>query len=168
MGVLIMGEREAGYTRTPYANDLVLGVRVVNLEDNERQKAVFGGGVELGTAFTRDCFAYPNRDGGWVHTEGGTRRALENVKALGGKAIKELVKENRETGRTTGFQCADDSVYFAELIVLAAGSWTSSNFAESILNHSTLLLGKYIRSSHLRHSAHSSPQAQRRKHPTDL
>ena len=141
-----MGERDASYTRISYANDLALGVRVVNLEDEERRKAAFGGGLELGTAFTRDCFAYLNRDGGWVHAEGGTRRALENVKVLGGtviggKAVKELVKENGERGRTTGVRCIDDSIYSAELVVLAAGSWTSSTFPESIPQSQCLATG---------------------------
>ena len=141
-----MGERKAGYIRASYANDLALGVRVVNLEDEEKRKAVFGGGVELGTAFTRDCFAYLNRDGGWVYAEGGTRRALENVRALGGtviggKAVKELVKDNMETGRTTGVRCIDGSIYSAELVVLAAGSWTSSTFPESIPQSQCLATG---------------------------
>ena len=141
-----MGEREADYTRTSYANDLALEVRIVNLEDKERRKALFDGGVELGAAVTRDCFAYLNRDGGWVYAEGGTRRALENVKALGGtviggKAVKELVKENRETGRTTGVRCIDDSVYSAELVILAVGSWTSSTFPEIIPQSQCLATG---------------------------
>lgn len=141
-----MGEREAGYTRASYVNDLALGVRVVNLEDGERRKDVFGGGVELGTTLTRDCFAYLNLDGGWVYAEGGTRRALENVKALGGtviggKTVKELVKENGGTGKTTGVLCTDDSVYSAELVVLAAGSWTSSTFPESVPQSQCLATG---------------------------
>jgi sarcosine oxidase/L-pipecolate oxidase len=141
-----MGEREAGYIRASYANDLALGVRVVSLEDEERRKVVFGGCVKLGAAFSRDCFAYLNRDGGWVYAEGGTRRALENVKALGGtvicgKAVKELVKENGETGRTAGVRCTDGSVYSAELVVLAAGSWTSSTFPESIPQSQCLATG---------------------------
>ena len=141
-----MGERTAGYTKASYDNDLALGVRVVNLEDEEKRKAIFAAGVELGAAFTRDCFAYLNQDGGWVYAEGGTRRALENVRALGGtviggKAVKELVKENGETGRTTGVLCTDESVYSAELVVLATGSWTPSTFPESILRSQCLATG---------------------------
>jgi sarcosine oxidase/L-pipecolate oxidase len=144
-----MGEGTAGYTKASYANDLALGVRVVNLEGEDKRKAVFAKGVELGTAFTRDCFAYLNQDGGWVYAEGGTRRALENVQALGGtviggKAVKELVKENGETERTTGVRCTDNSVYSAELVVLATGSWTPSTFHESISQSQCLATG-YIR-----------------------
>lgn len=141
-----MGERTAGYTRASYTNDLALGVRVVNLEVEEKRKAVFAGGVELGTAFTRDCFAYLNQDGGWVHAEGGTQRALENVRALGGtvisgKVVKELVKENRETRKTTGVRCTDGSAYPAEVVVLAAGSWTPSTFPESVPQSHCLATG---------------------------
>ena len=141
-----MGERKAGYTRTSYANDLALGVRVVNLEHEEKRKAVFTGGVELGTAFTRDCFAYLNQDGGWVYAEGGTQRALENVQTLGGtiiggKAVKELVKENGEMGKTVGVRCTDSSIYSAELVVLAAGSWTPSTFPESVPKSHCLATG---------------------------
>jgi len=138
-----MGDRGASYTKSSYTNDLALGVRVVNLEDKEKLKAVFPRGVELGTAFTRDCFAYLNQDSGWVHAEGGTRRALENVRALGGtviggKAVRELVKEN---GRTVGIRCEDDSVYSAELVVLATGSWTPSTFPESVPQSQCLATG---------------------------
>ena len=141
-----MGRDEAGYTRASYANDITLGVRVSNLEDEERRKAVFPDGVELGTAFTDNCFAYLNRDGGWVYAEGGTRRALENVRALGGtvvggKAVKGLIKENGETGRTTGVRCTDESVYSAELVVLAAGSWTPSTFPEPMQQSQCLATG---------------------------
>ena len=138
--------RDVGYTRASYANDLALGVRVSNLEDKERRKAVFPDGVELGTAFMDDCFAYLNRDGGWVYAEGGTRRALENVRALGGtvvsgKSVKGLFKENGETGRTTGVRCTDESVYPAELVVLAAGSWTPSTFPESMRQSQCIATG---------------------------
>lgn len=131
-----MGEGAAGYTRKSYTNDLALGVRVVNLEDKEERTSIFDG-VELGSAFTRDCFAYLNQDAGWVYAEGGTRRALENVKALGGtvtggKAVKELIKENGRTGRTTGVRCTDGSTYPADIVVLATGSWTPSAFPELV------------------------------------
>ena len=141
-----MGDRGAAYTKSSYTNDLALGSRVVNLEDGEKRKSVFPGGVELGPALTRDCFAYLNRDSGWVYAEGGTRRALENVRALGGtvvsgKAVKELIKENEETA---GVRCIDDSVYSAELVVLATGSWTPSTFPESVPQSQCLATG-YIR-----------------------
>lgn len=137
VGVLIMGEGAAGYTRRSYTNDLALGVQVVNLEDKEKRTSIFDRGVELGSAFTRDCFAYLNQDAGWVYAEGGTRRALENVKALGGtvtggKAVKEFIKENGRTGRTTGVRCTDGSTYSADIVVLATGSWTPSTFPELV------------------------------------
>jgi len=152
-----MGDRGADYTKASYTNDLAHRVRVVNLEDVEKRKAVFPGGVELGTAFTRDCFAYLNRDSGWVYAEGGTRRALENVRALGGiavggKAVKELVKEN---GETVGVRCTDESVYSAELVVLATGSWTPSTFPESVPQSQCLATGRVH--AFITPMAHSSP-----------
>ena len=166
-----MGKRGAGYIQASYANDLALGVRVVNLEDEGKRRAVFAKGVELGSAFTSDCFAYLNQDGGWVHAEGGTRRALENVRALGGtvisgKTVKELVKENEEAGRTTGVRCTDDSVYSAEFVVLAAGSWTPSTFPESVPQSQCLATG-YIYSLHLWHSVYPPSQAKRRNNQID-
>jgi sarcosine oxidase/L-pipecolate oxidase len=142
-----MGEGAAGYTKASYANDLALEVRVVILEDEEKRKSVFDSGVELGTAFTNKCFAYLNQDAGWVHAEGGTRRALENVRALGGtvtsgKGVMELVRENGATGRTrTGVRCTDGSLYPAELVVLATGSWTPSTFPESVTQSQCLATG---------------------------
>ena len=145
-GVLIMGEQGAGYLNASYANDIALGVRVVSLESEEKRRAIFAEGVELGTAFTGDCFAYLNQDGGWVSAEDGTRRALENVRTLGGiiiggKTVKKLSKENGETGRTTGVRCTDGSVYPAALVVLAAGSWTPSAFPESVPQSQCLATG---------------------------
>ena len=172
-GVLIMGEGAAGFTKASYANDLALGVRVANLEDEEKRKGVFPEGVELGVAFARDCFAYLNRDGGWVYAEGGTRRALENVQTLGGtviggKVVKELVKEGGEMERTTGVRCADGSVFSAELVVLATGSWTPSIFPEPVPQSQCLATG-YIRvfAAPKWHSTHPSTQARRRNDPTD-
>ena len=129
-----MGDGKAGYTTASYANDLALGVRVLSLEDEESRRSIFDNGVGLGTAFTRrGCFAYLNLDAGWVYAEGGTRHALEKVRALGGIVIaatevKALVRENGDTGRTTGVRCTDDTVYFAALVILATGSWTPSTF----------------------------------------
>ena len=141
-----MGERTAGYTRASYANDLALGVRVMDLEDEEKRKSVFGSDVELGTAFTRNSFVYLNQDGGWVYAEGGTRRALENVRALGGavigdKTVEGLVKENGGTGRTAGVRCSDRSVYSAELVILATGSWTPSAFPGTVSQSQCLATG---------------------------
>ena len=141
-----MSEGPAGYTRASYTNDLALGVRVVNLEDEESLKSVFDSGVVLGAAFTRRGFAYLNQDAGWVYAEGGTRRALENVRALGGtvtagKGVEELVRENGDTGITTGVRCTDGSVYSAALVVLAIGSWTPSTFPELISQSQCLATG---------------------------
>ena len=154
-----MGDRGADYTKASYINDLALGIRVVNLEDVEKRKDVFPAGVQLGTTFARDCFAYLNRDSGWVYAEGGTRRALENVRALGGtviggRAVKELVKEN---GETVGVRCADDSVYSAELVVLATGSWTPSTFPESVPQSQCLATG-YIH-AFTRYTTFNSPSS---------
>ena len=128
-----MGEGTAEYTKASYVNDVAIGARVVNLEDGESRMSVFDSGVELGTAFTRSCFAYLNQDAGWVYAEGGTRRALENIRALGGtvtagKEVEGLVREDGQTGRTTGVRCTDGSVYSAALVILATGSWTTSTF----------------------------------------
>lgn len=142
-----MGERTAGYTTASYANDLALGVRVSILEDEESRRSIFDSGVGLGTAFTRKgCFAYLNLDAGWVYAEGGTRRALENVRALGGavvaaKEVKALVRENGDTGRTTGVRCTDGTVYSAALVILATGSWTPSTFPGVISQSQCLATG---------------------------
>lgn len=141
-----MGGGAAGYTKASYANDLALGVRVVKLEDEESRKSVFNSGVRLGTAFMSNCFAYLNQDAGWVHAEGGTRRALENVRALGGivtpgKEVKRLARENGDAGRTTGVMCTDGTVYSAALVVLATGSWTPSTFPELISKSQCIATG---------------------------
>lgn len=163
-----MGEGAARYTRESYHNDLGLRVRVVNLEDSEKRKSVFGDGIELGISFTRDCFAYLNQDAGWVYADGGTRRALENVRALGGtvisgKEVRQLVRGDGGTGRTTGVKCKDGSAYSAELVVLATGSWTPSTFPELTLQ--CLATGFAYRVYFFCTSVDSLSQAQYRNHP---
>jgi hypothetical protein len=167
-----MAKGQAAYTRASYTNDLALGARVLNLEDQDRRYAVFPDGVELGTAFTDDCFAYLNRDGGWVYAEGGTRRALENVRALGGTVVggKQSKISSRRTERPEGQPASDARtgrciLQNSSFSRLARGHHRLS--PSQCANRSALLPGKFMHLPYPQRSVRPPPQTQCCNRPAD-
>ncbi|KAJ7691752.1 FAD dependent oxidoreductase [Mycena rosella] len=105
-GVLILSSRggsDFDYTQKSYLNDLEMGLRVV-----------FPPAAHVGDF--SDLAGYLTRDGGWVEAARGSPPCT--AKSLG-----------EERGqRTTGVRCSDGTVFDADLVVLATGSWTGSAF----------------------------------------
>jgi len=110
--------------------------------------------VRLGPALLR-AHAYINYDGGWAHAEAGVARAMERVRALGGKVLAgkkvvELLKESltdgnfSQTQQTRGVRCEDGSEYTADIVVLATGAWTALDFPSLLLNEKCLATGQSV------------------------
>ncbi len=57
---------------------------------------------------------------------------------LAGKAVIKLIKKD---GKTNGVKCAGATAYYADLVVLASGSWTPSTFASLDLKGKCLATG---------------------------
>lgn len=110
--------------------------------------------VRLGPALLR-AHAYMNYDGGWAHAEAGISRAIDRVRALGGtvlagKKVVELLKEPMIDGnqsnslKTKGVRCADGSEFNADIVILATGAWTASDFPDMSLNEKCLATGQSV------------------------
>ena len=105
---------------------------------------LFPGEIPLGRRMASAC-GFFNFDGGWAYAEGGVARATELVRAKGGKVLarKEVVRllKSDNGKRTKGVRCKDGSVYEADMVVIATGSWTASAFPELRLGDKCLATG---------------------------
>lgn len=112
--------------------------------DTTSLSEVFPPDIDLGPSIT-GSHGYVNYDSGWVDAGGAMHRAIDLVKALGGRVLagKEIVallkseeteQKEAETQkneiRTVGVRCKDGSQYLADVVLIATGSWTSSTFPE--------------------------------------
>lgn len=73
---------------------------------------------------------YLNQSGGWASAAQSVRLMMQSVIAAGGtivagKAVKKLLQDHE---RTTGVKCVDGTVFQADIVILATGSWTASTF----------------------------------------
>lgn len=73
---------------------------------------------------------YLNQSGGWANAAQSVRLMMQSVIAAGGtivagKAVKKLLQDHE---RTTGVKCVDGTVFQADIVILATGSWTASTF----------------------------------------
>jgi sarcosine oxidase / L-pipecolate oxidase len=142
-GVLVVGARDAGYVNSSYDNDLALGARLEILDsDGEVIRGIFPTGLKLGSIF--ESAGYLNRNGGWANASQGIRLLMSKVAALGGnfalgKTAETLIRT--DAGRTSGVRCTDGSIYRADVVVLATGSWTASAFPELVLQDHCLATG---------------------------
>ncbi|KAJ7686467.1 FAD dependent oxidoreductase [Mycena rosella] len=128
-GVLVLGPRasDVDYAHKSYLNDLEMGLRVVLLEQTAIGQ-VFPPGTDVGSL--SHLKGYLNRDGGWANAGQGVSILMKKVTALNGKIIAgktaaELIQQGQ---KTTGVRCSDETVFEADLVVLATGSWTGSAF----------------------------------------
>lgn len=119
---------EDSYANKSYINDVELGARVEKLITGEEIREKFPSDINV--ASFDGSSGYLNRDGGWAHAAQGIRLMMDSVVSLGGKVLpgKSVAKLLQENGRTIGVECADSTVFNADLVVLAAGSWTASSF----------------------------------------
>ena len=129
------------YIDKAYANDIAHGARVEMLRNPEAVRTIFPAGV--GVSLPENARGFLNRDGGWASASQGVQRMMDKVTALGGnilpgKAVVELLKAD---GKAIGIRCADGSVFDADLVILAAGSWTASAFSDLGLDGQCLATG---------------------------
>jgi sarcosine oxidase / L-pipecolate oxidase len=128
--VLVVGTGGKGsYSDDAYHNDVALGARIKALDTPAEIKSIFPPGAVISSF--EDYAGYINYEGGWAFSSQGISLLVEKVMKLGGKiipgkAVVELLKT--EDGSTNGVKCADGSLYEADLVVIASGSWTPSTF----------------------------------------
>lgn len=149
-GVLNLGD---AYTEQSVVNDLKHGAKVERLGSPASIRAQFpldlhnSGGLGTFTSLDVSSTSYINHDGGWAEAERAVSLLMEHVKKRGvkilpGKAVQELVKDER--GQTKGVRCVDGSEYEANVVVLALGSWTASTFPSLNLKGKCLATGQSI------------------------
>jgi glycerol-3-phosphate dehydrogenase len=134
--------KEHPYTKPAYDNDVALGVRLATFESGNAMRS-FSFPPEVPVAPFTHQSGYLNYEGGWANATQGISIMLQKVIALGGvvisgKTVLELVRRN---GRTSGVKCSDGSIFNADTIILAAGSWTAASFPVLELGKKCLATG---------------------------
>lgn len=126
--MLVFGSDGHEYTAKSYDNDISVGCRIQTFDSAETVRSELPSVAKLGQSVDDRSTRYLNRDGGWVHATGGIIQGMKNVTALGGKIIggKEVKRLIHNGGRASGVECSDGSVFTADLVVIATGSWTPS------------------------------------------
>lgn len=118
------------YIDEAYKNDLAAGARVEILPTPESVHNIFPS--EAIVSLPDNARGFLNRDGGWAFASQGVQRMMDKVVSLGGKIIpgQAVTQVLRVDGKATGVQCTDGTVFDADLVVLAVGSWTASTFPD--------------------------------------
>ena len=123
-------------------NDRTLGARIEDLKNATAIRAIFPATAKTGSF--EGAEGYLNRDGGWAAAAQGVEILLrkvrdEGIPVLPGKAVTELMRDT--DGRTVGVKCQDGSVFDADLVVVASGSWTPATFKTLNLHGKCLATG---------------------------
>ncbi|EPQ55237.1 FAD dependent oxidoreductase [Gloeophyllum trabeum ATCC 11539] len=140
-GVLMGGAGYDPYTEAAYRTDLAMGARVRDLPDRAAIQAVLPPGVRTGL-----FRGYISRDGGWVDAAKATTTMTSKVIRMGGQvhAGKSVCSLVRNGGKTHGIECADGTVFLADLVIIATGSWTASNFPDLRLEEKCVAAGQSV------------------------
>ncbi|KAJ7072639.1 FAD dependent oxidoreductase [Mycena amicta] len=133
--VLVLGSDAASghdYARESYKNDVKMGLRVEPLDTLAALRGIFPSTVQVGDFGNRT--GYLNRDGGWANAGQGISILIDTITQLKGKIIPgksavELICPGSNL-KATGVRCGDGTVFEADLVVLATGSWTGSAFPQ--------------------------------------
>lgn len=145
-GVFVVHGANAGggtYADQSYTNDIALGACIHDIKTLSDVRTIFPSAAKIGTF--DGLHGYINKDGGWANAAQGIELLMRKVEKLGakvlaGKSVVELVKD--ESGeRTVAVKCADGSRYDADVVVIAAGSWTPSSFPKLDLMGKCLATG---------------------------
>jgi sarcosine oxidase/L-pipecolate oxidase len=112
---------------------------------------ILKNGAAIRSIFPRDVKTAPfetftgylNYDGGWANAAQGVSIMTASVIAQGGKVIprKHATKLLRRDGKTSAVQCGDGTVFDADLVILAVGSWTASSFQDLAFNGKCIATG---------------------------
>ncbi|EGO00698.1 hypothetical protein SERLA73DRAFT_50792 [Serpula lacrymans var. lacrymans S7.3] len=136
------------YADMSFDNDVEIGARVRRLEDSTAVRSVFPSSVASSgrLAPLSDATGYLASDGGWAEAAQGVSLMTSRVVALGGRVVPGKTAEGlvREDGATKGVRCTDGSLFYADLVVLAAGSWMASSFPELNLDTKCLATGQSV------------------------
>ncbi|KAJ3519778.1 hypothetical protein NM688_g9253 [Phlebia brevispora] len=146
-GVFVVHESTGSetYTDQSHTNDLAIGSRVVELKTPSDIRAIFPASAK--TSSFEGVYGYLNRDGGWAHAARGVEILMHKVEKAGAKIVpgKSVVGLFRDAnGKTVGVRCKDGSRYDADIVVVAAGSWTPSSFPEVDLLGKCLATGQTV------------------------
>lgn len=141
----------SSYTDESFLNDLELGCSLVLLPDPASIRSAFPTGVPVGS-FEEDGSnsshrtGYLNRDGGWADAGQGVSILLSKIQELGAKVQsgKSVSSIQQHDGEATGVLCGDGTVYDAELVVIATGSWSPSAFPDLGLQEACLATGQCV------------------------
>ncbi|KAL4079283.1 FAD dependent oxidoreductase [Scleroderma citrinum] len=152
-GVLVIGDP---CRQSWYENDISEGSRVLALPDAESIRSVFPKSLQT-TIPTQDyCDSlgsftsytgYISHDCGWTEATRAVKILIDTivsrgVKIEGGKEVVMLLRSGPDgSGYTHGVKCRDGSMYFADRVIVATGSWTASNFPELELDKMCLATG---------------------------
>ncbi|KAJ7209719.1 FAD dependent oxidoreductase [Mycena pura] len=131
-GVLVLGSPDCADYTHKYLNDVEMGVRVVPLNTSAALREAFPPEVRVGSL--SDYSGYLNKESGWANASQGVSVLMSKVTALNGKIVPgktamELIRPGPSL-KTTGVRCSDGTVFEADLVVLATGSWTASVFPD--------------------------------------
>ncbi|KAI6007717.1 FAD dependent oxidoreductase [Pisolithus orientalis] len=156
--VLLIGR---ALTDKSYENDFAEGARVTLLPNAEKIRSAFPDSLHRIPEHERplqhrllgdfsNYTGYINLDGGWVEATRSVKILLGIVIARGakvesGKEVLTLLNSNADgSGYTCGAMCVDGSMYCADQVILAAGSWTASSFPGLELDQRCLASGQSL------------------------
>lgn len=144
-----LGRDTGSYADQAYENDMAVGAIVEPLLDPKAIRSVFPSSAKV--SVPDGAKGYINRDGGWAFASQGIQRMMDNVTSLGGKIIpgKAVSELTRSNGRVSAVRCTDGSVYDADFVVLATGSWSASAFPDLGLSTKCLATGYVLDASGL-------------------
>ncbi|EEB95831.1 hypothetical protein MPER_05142 [Moniliophthora perniciosa FA553] len=146
-GVVVLeslGNAPGSFADEAYKNDLKQGIRVRKLENQKEIAQMFPPGT---TVSFHECKGYMSYDSGWADAGKAIGLMTSKVASMGGKIIpgktvKALLRTNGT--RTSGVECTDGSVFEADLVVIATGSWTPSTFPGLDLGEKCLATGQCV------------------------
>ncbi|KAM0751776.1 FAD dependent oxidoreductase [Meredithblackwellia eburnea MCA 4105] len=146
---------QAKYVKESFAVNLspemkCAGKRVYELKNAEECKAVYPDGIEKGK--WEGYVSYKNEAGGWADSRGAVVDVLDRVRRLGvrfgaGEADQLLFGDVNGVKDVRGVRTKEGDSFFADLIILATGAWTSTLLPE--LATECLPTGQTVATIHL-------------------
>ncbi|THU94486.1 FAD dependent oxidoreductase [Dendrothele bispora CBS 962.96] len=136
-GVISLCDSSKKSTEKAFQNDSKLGLNIRKLKNQQDIQNSFPPGVE--TSF-EGLKGYINHQNGWADAHQAMVFMIEQVQKMGGevipdKSVKALIRTPTNDGVITkGVWCMDGAKILADMVIIATGAFTSSNFPELKLN----------------------------------
>jgi glycine/D-amino acid oxidase-like deaminating enzyme len=142
--VTTQDHNKRAYTKSSssFDNDIALGVRLTTFEDGDTMRSrSFPPGVPV-APFTGKA-GYLNDAGGWANAAQGISIMITKVTSMGGQVLpgNTVIELLRKNGRISGVKCSNKNVFDADVVILAAGSWTAASFPDLGLGKQCLATG---------------------------